>query len=95
MADPRVPTARLVIEWPAGVPFNDETDEAFNAYALERIKAKAAELVVAGERPWLEVWYAGVPGREDSTADDFDAVEVDEDGGITTLPPYAELRGEV
>lgn len=91
MADSTLPTARLVIEWPAGVPFTDETEETFNAAALDQITAKAAELVVAGERPWFEVWYKGVPGRDDSSEADFDAVEVAEDGTVATLPPYAEL----
>lgn len=95
MDDPRIPTARLDIEWPAGTPFTDETEEAFNAAALEQITAKAAELIVAGQRPAFEVWYHGVPGRPDTTAENFDAVEVAEDGTVTTLPSYALIRGEV
>ena len=89
---PTVPTERLVIEWPAGVDFNQFSEDEFNSSALERIRARAAELIVRGERPWMEVWYVGVPGRPDSTADDFDAVEVDADGNVITLPPYSELE---
>ena len=86
------PTERLTITWPADVPFNDASEAEFNDSALDQILSFAAELVVRGERPWFEVWYAGVPGRPDSTAADFDAVEVDPEGNIVTLPPYSELE---
>lgn len=55
--------------------------------ANDEIRAFAAELVVKGKRPWFEVWYPK------TTAATFDAVEVDDDGTITTLPPYSELVG--
>ena len=74
-----IPTEKLTIIAPTD-PLTD-----FDRAALEQIRAFAAELVVRGERPWFEVWYPS------STADDFDAVEVAEDGTITTLPPYTEL----
>jgi len=76
-----LPTERLTI-----VPPTDPLAD-FNQAALEQIHEFAAELVVRGERPWFEVWYPR------STADDFDAVEVADDGTITTLPPYTELVG--
>lgn len=57
-------------------------DDAANA----QIVAFAARLRGRGARPWFEVWYP------QTTVDDFDAVEVDEAGVITTLPPYSELR---
>lgn len=90
MDNPRIPSARLVIDWPPVIAAHD--DDAFNDYANSAILAKAAELIVAGERPAFEVWYRGIPDRADTTADNFDAVEVDEAGVVTTLPPYSELR---
>lgn len=86
------PTERLTVTWPEGVPFNEITEDEFNDSALEQIRNRAAELVVRGERPWMEVFYAGVPGRADSTEADFDAVEVGPEGEIITLPPYSELE---
>lgn len=88
---PRIPTERLVIAWPAGLDPDDP--QAFNDYANAAILAKAAELVVAGEASAFEVWYVGIPGRAETTAADFDAVEVDPTTGeVTTLPPYSELE---
>ena len=55
--------------------------EAANA----QIRAFGDRLRGRGLRPWFEVWYP------QTTLADFDAVEVAEDGTITTLPPYAEL----
>lgn len=89
MDNPRVPTARIVIDWPAGMP--DHDDDAFNDYANGQIVAAAAQLREAGQWPALEVWYRNVPNRPDSTEADFDAVVVDEAGVISTLPPYSEL----
>lgn len=66
-----VPTQRLTIQDPD--------------FALGDIITFAAQLELAGERAWFEVWYPG------TTDNDFDAVEV-KDGVITTLPPYAELE---
>lgn len=90
MTAPGIPTAKLVIEWPEHIEAGD--DDAFNDYANDCILSKAAELIVAGERPAFEVWFAGIPGRPDTTAADFDAIEVSPLGVITTLPPYAELE---
>lgn len=86
-----IPTFTLTIGWPVDTPYSDEAEQDFNDFANQQIIDCAAELRRRGERPWMEVWYRGVPGRADTTAEDFDAVEVSEDGTITTLPPYAEL----
>ncbi len=88
---PALPTARLVLVWPEGTPDTDENREAFDASALEQMRALAAELRARGERAWFEVWQCGFPGRHDKTDETFDAVEVDEDGNVSTLPPYAEI----
>ena len=82
------PTARLEVKNP------DEWEaEAF---------AFAAELIGRGERPWFEVRWPAPPRLEPDEAaawlerqeDTFDALEY-VDGEFRTLPPYAELRGEV
>lgn len=88
---PALPTERLVLDWPAGTPETDETREAFDADAHARMLAFVDVLRARGERPWFEVWQRGFPGRDDKTADTFDAVEVAEDGTISTLPPYATI----
>lgn len=88
-----VPTERLVIDYD---DFPGVGDDAFNEYANQRIEFFAGKLVRAGERPWFEVWYLNVPGRANSTEDDFDAVEVtffEGQASIQTLRPYAELKG--
>lgn len=55
--------------------------------ANAQIRAFAERLRRREMRPWFEVWYPH------TTINDFDAVEVAEDGTITTLPPYSELAG--
>ena len=90
----RIPTARLDIVWPdlvEGVTVKSELEleDERNASATQQIVAFAAELIVAGERPWFEVHYPTPAGVSD--VDSFDAVEVLADGTIKTLPPYAEL----
>lgn len=62
-----------------------DAEQALAESANAQIRAFAARLRGRGARPWFEVWYP------QTTVDDFDAVEVAEDGTITTLPPYAEL----
>lgn len=64
----------------------DAAEYAVHVDANEQIRAFAASLRQADKRPWFEVWY---PNTTDA---DFDAVEVGEDGTITTLPPYSELE---
>lgn len=91
------PTARLNIVWPEGVDLNDPDPAA--AESLRQIRTFAAELRATGERPWFEVWYpapshlspAERVAWEARQADTFDAVEVADDGTVTTLPPYSEL----
>lgn len=79
------PSERLLIPWPAGIPWSEETEEQFNAAANRMILAKGDELRARGERPWMRVLYVGVPGRQDSTDTDADMVEVDPGGTITTV----------
>lgn len=80
------PTAKLTIEYPPDIEPN--SDQA-SSYVMAQISAKAAELVADGERPWFEIWYPG------TTPKTFDAVQVNEDGSVETLPPYsAEGRAE-
>lgn len=87
-APPLTPTASLTIQDP------DQWEAEARAFA--------AELEAKGERPWFEVrWPA--PHRLDDAEraewlerqeDTYDALELI-DGELVTLPPYAELRGEV
>lgn len=84
----------MTLTWPDGVAETEESRDAFNEDATNKILAFADELRTQGKRPWFEIWYTGMPGVE-STEADFDAVEVNEEGGIHTLPPYAELLKEV
>lgn len=76
----------------------DVVEQTLAESANGQIRAFADELRAAGKRPWFEVWYPGDEGRvaegESQWDRTGDAVEVAEDGTITTLPPYAELRGE-
>lgn len=83
----QIPTERINIRW------RGEDEDTFNTNANAAIVAKADVLRANGKYPGMEVWYFDVPHRPDTTAADFDAVVVDEDGWITTLPPYSQIGG--
>ena len=78
----------------------DDVEQLLAESANGQIRAFADELRAAGKRPWFEVAYPGdesIDPQGDGTSTIWDrtgdAVEVDENGTITTLPTYAELRG--
>lgn len=72
-----IPAARL-----------DITDP-FDVEGVERaIVAKAAELIVAGQPPTFQIWYAPTAASKASTEADFDVVTVHSDGTIETEPSY-------
>ena len=78
----------------------DDVEQLLAESANGQIRAFADELRAAGKRPWFEVAYPGdeaIDPEGDGTTTVWDrsgdAVEVADDGTITTLPPYAELRG--
>lgn len=89
-----LPTRKLELTWPKGAEETAEARDAFNEKCNQEIVNFASMLRELGERPWFEIWYKGFPDRPDTTAADFDAVEVAADGTITTLPPYAELEAQ-
>lgn len=65
--------------------------------AMTEVRAFLEGLKANGERPWCEVVYPAPPHRdpdewERSQADTFDAVELDDNGDIVTLPPYSLLE---
>lgn len=60
-------------------------ENELNTLANAQIRDYASQLVIAGERPWFEVWYP------QTRQVDFDAVEVVGGVHIITLPPYAEI----
>lgn len=95
-----LPTEKLDIAWPEDLDVTDA--DARNDEANGQIRAFADELRAAGKRPWFEVRYP-IPPTLDAMESvrlaherelTFDAVEVDEDGIISTLPPYAVLTGD-
>lgn len=82
----KIPTERVDIIWTDWMLKNTEPHSDERAlFAMQFINAKVAELRAARKRVWFEVWYP------ETTEENFDAIEVLDDGTMITLPPYEEL----